>query len=369
MKAGTSIGTLPRPASASRSLWRTTWSWVDERAGLSSLAYPVPAHANALGYTLGGISFVGFLVLAATGFWLIQFYDPAPDGARASVEFIQAQAPLGALVRGVHFWVANIVVVTVFQHLARAYVTASYKRPRELNWLVGVVLFAVTLAFAFTGTVLKWDQEAWEALAHNVEVGELLGGLGVWFSPEFTSSVPILARLYAAHVSLLPLLATLAFVAHFLLVKHHGISPLPAQADAGAAPEGRLPPSALTARFSAHIGRMVGYGAAVAIAAALLGALFQPELGPAPDPSMEVTKPPFYFYPLYAAENWLGIKGVLLSNVVAFGLLVVVPLLDRSPARALRRRPLMLVLGVVVLAAIVGLTALVALTPVEHHLE
>lgn len=369
MKAGTANGAGAGPASTFRRLGRAVWSWIDERAGLSALAYPVPAHGNALGYTLGGISFIGFLVLAATGFWLVQFYDPAADGARASVEFIQAQAPLGALMRGVHFWVANIVVVTVFLHLVRVYVTASYKRPRELNWLVGVGLFALTLAFAFTGTVLKWDQEAWEALQHNVEVGELLGGLGVWFSPEFTSSVPILARLYAAHVSLLPLLATLAFVAHFLLVKHHGISPLPAQVDAGAAPGGRLPPSALTARFSAHIARMVGYGAVVAVVAALAGTVFRPELGPAPDPSMEITKPPFYFYPLYAAENWLGVRGVLLSTLVTFGLLVVVPLLDRSPARALRRRPFMLVLGLVALAAIVVLTVFVALTPVERHLE
>lgn len=99
--------------------WRRVWSWIDDRAGLSALRYPVPAHANSISYTLGGISFVGFLVLALTGFWLAQFYDPMPDHVRGSMEAIQAQAPLGAFVRGIHFWVANIVVVAVVLHMLR----------------------------------------------------------------------------------------------------------------------------------------------------------------------------------------------------------------------------------------------------------
>jgi quinol-cytochrome oxidoreductase complex cytochrome b subunit len=345
------------------------WDWFSDRAGLAALAYPVPAHANRLGYTLGGISFVGFLVLALSGFWLAQFYDPMPEHARGSLEFIQNDAALGAFVRGLHFWVANIVVITVFLHMVRVFATASFKRPRELNWICGVALLGVTIAFAFTGSVLKWDQEAWEALQHNLEVAAVLGGLGTFFSESFTQAVPVLARLYAAHVSILPLIATLLFVSHFFQVKHHGISPLPAAADHDEAPEGKVQASQLTARYLGHLGRMFGFGLLIAAIAAVLGLIFPATLGEAPDPSMEVTKPPFFFYWLYAFEDWFGLRAILYGGVSFFAVLLLVPFVDRSPWRSLRRRPVFAALGGLALVALVVLSFIVFFSPVVEHLE
>src|SRR6266496_1721951 len=80
--------------------WRRAWESIDERLGLSGLAYPVPAHANGIGYILGGITFFGFLILAATGIWLAQFYHPTPEAARDSVIYIERVAPLGDIARG-----------------------------------------------------------------------------------------------------------------------------------------------------------------------------------------------------------------------------------------------------------------------------
>ena len=137
---------------------RLSWAAIDERLGISGLAYPVPAHANGIGYILGGISFFGFLILAASGVWLAQYYHPTPATARESVVYIMNAAPLGDIVRGVHFWTANIVMATVLLHFGRVFTTAAYKRPREANWLIGLGLLAVTLGLIFTGTVLKWDQ-------------------------------------------------------------------------------------------------------------------------------------------------------------------------------------------------------------------
>lgn len=179
------------------------WDKVDERLGLSGLAYPVPEHANSLPYVLGGITFFGFLVLIATGVLLAQFYHPHPANAHDSVLYIITQAPFGDFIRSVHFWTANLVVVTALLHLIRVFTTASYKRPREVNWLVGLGLLAVTLDFVFTGTVLKWDQEGVEALAHNREIGELLGLWGVWFTNDLTVSAPLLTRLYLGHITVL----------------------------------------------------------------------------------------------------------------------------------------------------------------------
>ena len=81
----------------------------------------------------------------------------------------------GEFTRGVHFWGANLVVITMSLHILRVFVSGSYKRPRELNWVIGVGLFALTMAFFFTGTVLKWDQEAFEALQHQEAIARILG--------------------------------------------------------------------------------------------------------------------------------------------------------------------------------------------------
>src|SRR6266545_5774224 len=199
------------------------WRWIDDRLGLQDLAYPVPAHANTVLYTLGGITLFGVLVLIATGIYLTQFYHADPDQARESVEYIITTATIGDFVRSLHFWMANLVAITLLLHALRVFVTGAYRAPRELNWAVGVGLLAIFFGLVFTGTVLKWDQEGWEALQHNEEIGELLGSAGTWFTSEFTTSTPILERLFVAHVAILPFALFALAAVHFYLIKHHGI--------------------------------------------------------------------------------------------------------------------------------------------------
>jgi len=208
------------------------WRWLDERLGLQDLAYPVPAHANNVLYTLGGITLLGVIVLIVTGIYLTQFYHAHPDDARESVEYIIDTARFGDFVRNLHFWLANLVMITLLLHAIRVFATGAYRAPRELNWVVGVGLLATFLGLVFTGTVLKWDQEGWEALQHNEEIGELLGGLGTWFTTEFTESTPILERLFVAHVAILPFVLVALAAVHFYLIKHHGISSIPGHEEA-----------------------------------------------------------------------------------------------------------------------------------------
>lgn len=361
---GDETAITPRRGPAKR-----TWDYIDEHLGLSALRYPVPRHANTFWYTLGGMTFVGLIVLVLTGLWLAQYYNPDPAAARVSVEYIQNQAPLGDIIRGIHVWTAYIVVVLVVLHLIRVAVTAAYKHPREFNWLVGLCLLGL-LVFGgiFTGTVLRWDQEAYEALEHNTATAQLFGAIGGFFSRGFTSSVAILPRLYAAHVSIVPMLLAGFLIAHIFLIKHHGIAPTAAQADAGEAPGGRLPKERMAAKYSAHLRLMVGYGLAAVALAGLLGLLFPPAIGAAPDPSMEVTKPPFMFYFFYAFENFLGIPGILYSAVGLFGLLAVLPFIDRTPLRHLRKRPVTIVLGTILLVAVIAFTIYVAFSGTGKHL-
>ncbi len=346
--------------------WR---GWLDDRLGLSALRYAVPGHANSFWYTLGGMTFVGILVLAVTGVWLAQYYNPDPAGARESVLFIQNSAPAGDVIRGIHVWTGYLVVITAALHLIRIFVTASYKIPREINWLVGLALLALLLfGGVFTGTILRWDQEAYEAMVHNVEAATLLGAIGGFFSDTFAATVSMLPRLYVAHVSIVPLLLGLLLIVHFFLVKHHGISPTPAQVDAGEAPGGRLPKGRETARYTTHLRLMVGYGLALLGLAGMLGVLLPQPIGAAPDPTLEVTKPPFVFYWLYPFEDWFGVTGIFYAATIVFGLLAVLPFVDRTPFRSLRRRPVVAILGMVLLVAVVALSIMTAVAPVARHL-
>jgi len=192
--------------------------WIDERFGVGGLRYPVPRHANSLAFTLGGISLASFVGLVVTGIYLAQFYDPTPSLAHTSVVYITDTAFAGTLIRSLHYWLATAFVVAMILHMLRTFATASFKAPREGIWITGVVLFLLTAGLLFSGTVLKQDQESFEALAHNTEIASLFGAAGFWFSADFTENISIVTRLYIAHVSILPLLVVAVLAVHMLLI-------------------------------------------------------------------------------------------------------------------------------------------------------
>jgi quinol-cytochrome oxidoreductase complex cytochrome b subunit len=342
------------------------WAAIDERLALSGLAYPVPKHANRTGYILGGITFFGLLVLAATGIWLVQYYHATPEAARESAVYIMNVAPGGDIVRGIHFWTANIVMATILLHLGRIFVTGSYKRPREANWLVGLGLLALTMGLIFTGTVMKWDQEGYEALGHNVEAGKLLGAIGFWFSTDFEANLPLLGRLYMAHVVILPALGTFLLIAHFLLVKRHGISSLPVEHDA--AVDGGPAPSKSGSTFAAHLVRMAGFGLLILAATTVLAIVLPAALGPRPIPGTETTKPPWMFLPFYPFEDWFGLPALLWVPAILFGALALLPFVDRSPYRSPSRRRVFIAIGSVVTVALVALVIIATVTAPQSHI-
>src|SRR3990170_2951352 len=351
-------------------LWRGVWRWIDERLGLEDLAYPVPAHANSVLYTLGGITLVGTVVLIATGIYLTQFYHGDPTEARQSVEYIITTARLGDFFRNLHFWMANLVTITLLLHVLRVFTTGSYRAPRELNWVVGVGLLALMLGLVFTGTVLKWDQEGWEALEHNEEIGKLLGGLGIWFTSELTTSTPLLERLFVAHVAILPMLLLGLVAVHFLLVKHHGISSLPGHeerreqartdTDEAIRTEGYVP-------FTNHLLHIAGWGLLLTAVASLLALVIAAPLGQIIEPGEEKTKPLWMFLPLYPFEDWFGIKALLWMPIVGLGGLAAVPFIDRFGSSSLRRRWMLIGAAVLVIAFFVSLAIYAQIsTPAEH---
>ena len=338
---------------------------IDERLGIRALEYPVPEHANNVAWSLGGITVASFIVLLGTGILLVQFYAPTPESANQSVRDMVTDVWGMRLVRGLHFWAAQAMYVTAVLHLLRVFFTGSYKRPREGNWLIGVAMFGLVIFALFTGTVLKWDQEGFEALGHNLEVAELLGGAGIWFSPDFSSRISILVRLYGAHVVIIPGLILVLFTWHALLVKRHHISPHPSLTADDEAEQ--APPSEPSEPFTHHLRRIAALGLALVGLLGILAVLRPPGVGPEPVEGIEVTRPPWNFWWMFTLENWWGLPSIAYGGGALFLLLFALPLVDRNPHRHWRHRRVAMAFGLVVLVLIVVLTVLMAFTqPVTH---
>ena len=340
------------------------WGWLDDRLGIGGLRYPVPDHANSLAYTLGGITLAAFVLLVATGIYLAQFYNPDEELAHQSLVYITDEAFAGTLVRSLHYWLATIFVVTLVLHMVRAFATASYKAPRELTWVTGVLLFLLGGGLLFTGTILKADQEAVEALEHNNEVADFFGGLGFWFSPDFTDSVSAITRFYVAHVSILPVLLAVVLAVHMLLIKRHRVSPLPWGSAEEVAVRER---DEHTGPFTSHLKHIGAWSLVMVGIALLLSGLAPAGLGPAGVEGIEITKPPWYFLWLYPFENWFGLWPLWAAPAILVAVLLAVPFLDRSPERDPRRRRIWIAIGALALIGWVVLTIYGAVTvPVEH---
>lgn len=309
-----------------------------ERLGLDGLDYSIAPEANQFAYMLGGLTFSGIVLLIVTGIILDQFYNPSPLAAHDSVVYIMTKVPLGYWLRGLHYWGATIVLVTVFFHTCWVFWRRSYVKPREVTWWVGVALVIVLFGLAFTGTVIRGDEEGAEALAHAVAGGKLVGPLGAPVSPDFAQSTNIISRMHSAHVSLLPILLVALVGLHFWLIRIIGIN--------SAQPK--------TSRFSDHLPKLLGYAFLLVALAGILAAIFPPHMGYPSVPGFEVTKPYWPFLWIYIVENSMGITGMVVAPIVIFGFLFLVPLIDRPRTPSQPRPRLVTALALLIMVFYVG---------------
>jgi quinol-cytochrome oxidoreductase complex cytochrome b subunit len=179
-------------------------------------------------HCLGGLTFFTFIVLVVTGVVLAFFYVPSPDHARASVAWFESSVPFGSLVRNLHRWSAYAMVVLVFLHMIRVFVHGAYRKPRELNWVVGVLMLLIVLAFGFTGYLLPWDQKAYWATNVGINIAGSVPLVGRSMANLLRGGPTVgaltLLRFYAMHVFVLPVLLVLGLIIHFAMVRRRGIS-------------------------------------------------------------------------------------------------------------------------------------------------
>jgi menaquinol-cytochrome c reductase cytochrome b subunit len=213
--------------------------WLDARFPFTedvdkALYQRVPNFANAFYYCFGGMVFVLIALQLVTGVLLALYYVPDATGNPApaynSVLFIQNNVYLGWLIRGTHFWAANLLIIMVLLHMARVYWTGSYRAPRELNWIVGVLMLFLILALALTGYLLPWDTKAYFATEVTIKI---TAGIPIEPISAFMKQLlqggpvvgpPTLQRFFTLHVFVLPALIVLLMYVHFKLIRAHGIS-------------------------------------------------------------------------------------------------------------------------------------------------
>jgi hypothetical protein len=207
--------------------------WVDDRYEVSEpltkiLKKPVPKYALRWFYCMGGITAFLFVVQGITGILLAFYYKPTPEAAYSSIQYIETQVFFGAAIRAIHHWCANGMIVMCVAHMLRVFIMGAYKRPRELNWVSGVLLLILTLVFGFTGYLLPWDQRAFWATTVGSEIAGAIPAIGnlalVFLRVGWNVTGETLSRFYGLHVIVVPL-ATVAFMgAHFLMIRRQGIA-------------------------------------------------------------------------------------------------------------------------------------------------
>ncbi len=207
-------------------------AWLEERYQYQKplskvLEKPVPDWQRRWWYCLGGLTFFFFFVQGVTGIMLAFYYKPTPEAAYASIQFIESQVYFGRLIRMIHHWSANSMVVMCFAHMARVFIMGAYKKPRELNWISGVTLLILTLAFGFTGYLLPWDQRAYWATTVGSEIAggiPVIGTLALIFlRVGWDISALTLSRFFALHVLIIPLITVVMMLAHFIMIRRQGI--------------------------------------------------------------------------------------------------------------------------------------------------
>jgi ubiquinol-cytochrome c reductase cytochrome b subunit len=334
-------------------------AWIDDRTGLVGVTrrvmqHPVPRGATWW-YVFGSATLLAFIIQVVTGIVLAAMYVPAPDVAYRSLQFITHEAFLGSFLRGLHSWSATAMVVLVGLHMIQVFLFAAYKFPRETNWMTGVVLLGLVLAMAFTGQILRWDDNGvWSTVVIIKMVGRV-----PFFGEELARfiqngdvvSASTLSHFYTYHVFIIPALIFLTIGIHLYLVIHNGISEPPKA--------GRpIDPKTYRAWYHEMLRRegvpffpdamwrdavfAVGVVAVLFALAAIVG---PPELTDPPSPAIidTVPRPDWYFIWLFAAlallppglEFWILIGGSLLI----FTGLFLLPLLSNKGERSVKTRP------------------------------
>jgi len=360
-------------------LIRAIAAWLDQRLQLGkpigeAMSHPVPRSSASWAYVFGSASLTLLMLQFATGICLAMVYVPSADEAWNSLQVLNQQQTFGWYLRALHGWGSNFMVAMVLVHMIQVFLFGAFKYPRELTWIVGVILLLMTLGMAFTGQVLRFDQDSYWGLGIGASIAGRVPVIGAPLVKLMLGG-PIIAgetlsRFFAIHVFIVPG-ALIGFVGlHLLMVLKLGVNEWPTP--------GRVVRRETYLKEYHELTHKDGvpfvpdafrkdlvFSGVVLFAVAACAAVFGP-FGPngAPDPTVvqTVPAPDFFFLWLYAAlallppnmETFL----LLVGPAVGIGLLIALPFISGTGEKSWRRRPVAVLLVALTVVTLGALTQL-----------
>jgi len=346
--------------------------WLDERIEIRKLwsvfaDRPIPGGSNWL-FSLGATLVFIFTLQMSTGIFLTLYYAPTPDHAYASVKFIQNEVPFGSFIRGMHHWGAGAMMVVIALHVLRVFTFGAYKKPREVAWLLGVILLAIVGNFAFTGYLLPWDQKAYWATVVGTNVAGTVPLIGGMLLKIVRGGAEVgnltLSRFFTIHTYILPWSLAILALMHIFFVEHAGPGGM---WNAVARKPGFSEPLFPNQLFKDSLVMLLVFFLIAAFA------LFSPaSLEPQADPTDSTynPRPEWYFFFVFQMlrffEGKYEVVGTLVLPAITCVMLYLLPFVDRDPERAPQKRKAMMALATTVVIAITGLTIAGARAPIVN---
>ncbi|KAF0140919.1 MAG: petB [Stygiobacter sp.] len=328
------------------------YSWVDERVNLEDLVKfmgkkYVPVHRHSIWYYFGGVTLFFFIIQVLTGILLLFYYKASSDLAFESIQFIMSKVEFGWLVRSLHTWSANLFILAAFIHMFSVYFEKSYRKPREITWLTGMLMFFMGLGFGFSGYLLPWNELAFFATKVGSDILSAIPLIGdelkIFMRGGADVSGATLSRMFGFHVALFPAIFSVLLFIHLLLVQRQGISQ-PMEMEGKEIEEEKKMPF-----FPNFFLRDLLLWLILLNVLAILAVFFPSELGHKADPFASAPagiKPEWYFLFMFQTLKYfpahvLFIEGEVLGILlflVAGILWLLVPFWDRKSPRGQRNR-------------------------------
>jgi ubiquinol-cytochrome c reductase cytochrome b subunit len=336
------------------------YRWLDERIKLRPiqihlLEEPIPGGASWI-YVFGSITLFLFILQMVSGIFLAIYYNPSPDHAYDSIQFIEQEVSFGSFVRGLHHWGSSLMMVAIGLHMLQVFLYGAYKRPREVMWIVGVFLFLITLAFGFSGYLLPWDQKAYWATQVGINMVGTLPLLGNFLARIIRGGDQLgaltLSRFFALHTLFLPWSIAILIALHLFILRRVG----------PAGPWDSVKAQKISETFypkQVFMDAVAMLGAFILLVS-LASLVKVPLADPANPSDISFTPVPewyflFYYQLLKYFHGPLEIVGTLALPLLFYVLLFLLPFLDRTPRRDLLSRKGVIICGGLFLASVFGL--------------
>ena len=323
------------------------YAWIDDRVQLEDLVHflgkkYVPVHRHSIWYYFGGVALFLFIIQVVTGILLLLYYKSGEELAFESIQFIMSKVEFGWLIRSIHSWAANLFVLAAMVHMFSVYFEKAYRKPREVTWLTGMLMFFLALGFGFSGYLLPWNELAFFATKVGTDIAGVIPVIGkpimIFLRGGEDVTGATLSRFFGFHVAVFPGLFTILLGIHLILVQRQGMSSPMHPEGAPGSPQKTMP------FFPNFLLRDLLLWLIVLNVLAILAVFFPWELGKKADPFAPAPagiKPEWYFLFMFQTLKFIPPKIFIIDGeifgILLFGLAgvlwMLVPFWDRKSAR------------------------------------